>query len=130
MDHLGGSFDLDQTLSQFQMVQTGLALALMSGAGWSSVALLTCLVVGWLSAQAMVGGEDGTGSHGCRSPVRQPGLFTVQSQEVTIVNGSLKGLLKPKLRTGTWALQSPFDCKAIANKTSPYSRSREIDSTS
>lgn len=41
MHHLGGSFDLDQTLSQFQTVQTGLALALMSGAGWSSVALLT-----------------------------------------------------------------------------------------
>lgn len=88
MDHLGGSFDLDQTLSQFQTVQTGLALALTSGAGWSSVALLTCLVMGWLSAQAVVGGEDGTGSHGCHSPVSRPGLFTAQSQEVTIVNGN------------------------------------------
>ena len=107
MDHLGGSFDLDQTLGQFQTIQTGLSLALMSGAGWPSVALLTCLVVGWLSAPAMVGGEDGTGFHGYHSPVSQPGLLTVQSQEATIVHGSLKGLLRPKLRTGTWALQSP-----------------------
>lgn len=45
-------------------------------AGWPSMALLTCLLVRWLSAKAIGGGEGATAPHGPHSPAGLPGIVS------------------------------------------------------
>lgn len=64
--------------------------------------------VGMAVCSGSGGGEDGPGLHGSHSPVSWPRLFTMQSQGAMMVNGRLKGLLRPELWTGIWGTSVAF----------------------
>lgn len=59
---------------------------------------------GWLSAQAVVGGEGVLDLMAVITQQASLGLFTLQSQKAKIVDGSTKGPARPRLKTSTWSL--------------------------